>query len=285
MSAWAADVSAGAPQPPPEVAAYYAAFAEEERLAIGASRLEFERTKEMLSRLLPPPPARVVDVGGAAGVYSLWLADQGYDVHLVDASERLVEEARRRNANRPRPIASLTVGDARSLPHDDASAAAVLVLGPLYHLTEEPDRLAALREAFRVLAPKGVVAAAAISRYASALAGLAQKLSLDPRFVEIRNQDLASGQHRNTTDRIDYFTTSYFHRPEDLRVELERAGFDAVQVLGIEGLGEWLPDFDERWDDLRLRHDLMDVARRLEAEPSIVGASAHLLGIGRKADS
>ena len=81
---------------------------------------------------------------------------------------------------------------------------------------------------------------------------------------------------------LDYFTTSYFHRPEDFRVELERTGFDAVQVLGIEGLGEWLCDFDERWEDPRLRHDLMDVARRLEAEPSIIGASAHLLGIGRK---
>ena len=185
-------MSGGAPQPPPEVTAYYAAFGEEERLATGASRLEFERTKEMLARLLlPPPPARVVDVGGAAGAYSFWLADQGYDVHLVDASERLVEEARRRNANRSRPIASLTLGDARSLPQPSASAAAVLVLGPLYHLTEEPDRLTALREAFRVLAPKGVVAAAAISRYASALAGLVQKLSLDPRFVEIRNQDLS----------------------------------------------------------------------------------------------
>lgn len=282
MLARAAEVSAGAPQPPPEVAAYYAAFAEEERLATGASRLEFERTKELLSRLLPPPPARVVDVGGAAGAYSFWLADQGYDVHLVDASQRLVEEARRRNANRSRPIASLTLGDARSLPQHSESAAAVLVLGPLYHLTEEPDRLTALREAFRVLAPKGVVAAAAISRYASALAGLVQKLSLDPRFVEIRNQDLAIGQHRNPTGVLDYFTTSYFHRPEDLRVELERTGFDGVQVLGIEGLGEWLSDFDERWEDPRLRHDLMDVARRLEAEPSIVGASAHLLGIGRR---
>jgi ubiquinone/menaquinone biosynthesis C-methylase UbiE len=282
MSAWAADVSAGVPQTPPEVAAYYAAFSEEQRLATGASRLEFERTKEILARLLPPPPARVIDVGGAAGAYSLWLADQGYEVHLVDASMRLVEEARRRNADRPRPIASLTLGDARSLPQDSASAAAVLVLGPLYHLTEEPDRLTALREAFRVLAPNGVLAAAAISRYASALAGLVQKLTLDPRFVEIRNQDLATGQHRNSTGRLEYFTTAYFHRPDDLRVELERAGFSAVQVVGVEGLGEWLSDFDERWEDPRLRHDLMDVARRLESEPSIVGASAHLLGIGRK---
>ena len=69
--------------------------------------------------MLPPPPATVVDVGGAAGAYSFWLADQGYDVHLVDASPRLVEEAR--VATRPiEPIASLTVGDARSLPQHAA---------------------------------------------------------------------------------------------------------------------------------------------------------------------
>jgi ubiquinone/menaquinone biosynthesis C-methylase UbiE len=275
-------MTAESPRPPGEVTSYYAAFAEESRLAAGAGRLEFERTREIFSRILPPPPARVVDVGGAAGAYSFWLADQGYDVHLVDASPRLVEDARARNATRSKPIASLTVADARSLPQDSRSAEAVLVMGPLYHLTEDTDRATALREAFRVLAPNGVVAVAAISRYASALAGLAHKLSLDPRFVEIRNQDLATGQHRNATERQDYFTTAYFHRPEDLRAELAAAGFGGVQILGVEGLGEWFSDFDERWADSALRHDLLDVARRLESEPSIIGASAHLLGTGRK---
>src|SRR5437867_6155385 len=138
-------------KPPPEVLAYYDRFAEETRLQSGASRLELERTKEILSRVLPRPPARVVDVGGAAGVYSAWLAEQGYEVDLVDASPRLVEEARKLNATLPKPIASLTVADARSLPQADESAAAVLVMGPLYHLTSEADRHAALREAFRVL--------------------------------------------------------------------------------------------------------------------------------------
>jgi ubiquinone/menaquinone biosynthesis C-methylase UbiE len=275
-------VSASAPRPSPEVSAYYAAFAEESRLTAGAARLEFERTKEILSRILPPAPARVIDVGGAAGAYSFWLADQGFDVHLVDLSPRLVEEARARNANRSKPIASLTIGDARSLPQDTGSAGVVLVMGPLYHLTEETDRATALREAFRVLAPRGVVAVAAISRYASAFAGLSSRLSLDPRFVEIRNQDLATGQHRNNTDQRDYFTTAYFHRPDDLRRELEHAGFGEVQVLGVEGLGGWLSDVDERWEDPVLRHDLLDVTRRLESEPSIVGVSAHLIGIGRR---
>ena len=83
-------------EPARDVIDYYERFAEESRLAAGASRLEFERTKEILQRLLPTPPARIVDVGGAAGVYSAWLAGLGYEVHLVDASERLVGEARKR---------------------------------------------------------------------------------------------------------------------------------------------------------------------------------------------
>jgi len=267
---------------PAEVSTYYSTFAEESRLTTGASRLELERTKEILSRVLPPAPARIVDVGGAAGAYSLWLAGQGYDVHLVDASARLVEEARRRNERATKRIASLTVADARSLPQESMSAAAVLVMGPLYHLTEARDRAAALVEAFRVAAPGGLVAVAAISRYASTLDGLARNLTRDPRFLAIRNRDLTDGQHRNGTERIDYFTTAFFHRPDELSSELRAAGLAEVSVLGVEGPAWILHDFDERWDDPVLREDVMDAARRLEAEPSILGASAHLLGIGRK---
>jgi ubiquinone/menaquinone biosynthesis C-methylase UbiE len=248
------------------VLAYYQQYPEEDRLGIGPFRLEFERTKEILARLLTAP-RRIVDVGGAAGAYSSWLAGRGHEVHLVDVVPRLVEEARRRDASSPHPIASFTAADARALPQADASADAVLVMGPLYHLTEAADRHRALREAHRVLVPAGDVVVAAISRYASALDGLATKASLDPEFARIRDRDLADGQHRNETGHPHYFTTAYFHRPEDLRAELEAAGFEQVRVLGVEGPG-WLL--------------VLAVARALEAEPSIVGASAHLLGIGRK---
>jgi ubiquinone/menaquinone biosynthesis C-methylase UbiE len=201
----------------------------------------------------------------------------------VDLSARLVEEARRRNGTLSRPIASLSVADARALPRADASAEAVLVMGPLYHLTMPGDRQAALCEAFRVLTPGGRVVVAAISRYASALDGLASKASLDPVFARIRDQDLVDGQHRNATQHPGYFTTAYLHRPEDLRDELLQAGFDELGVLGVEGPG-WLffSDFEARWADTALRKDMIDVARALEAEPSIMGASAHLLGLGRK---
>ena len=267
--------------PPREVLDYYDRFAEESRLASGPFKLEFERTKEILLRCLPPAPARVIDVGGAAGTYSAWLAELGYDVHLIDATPRLIAKARERNATLTRPIASISVGDARSLAEPDKSAAAVMIMGPLYHLPSSSDRLTALREPHRVLASSGMVVAAGISRYASALDGLSRKV-LEPAFLRIRDQDLIDGQHRNPTDTLNFFTTAYFHRPEDLRAELEEAGFSAVEVMGVEGVAWMFADFESRWADEALRHDILTIARALEAEPSIVGASAHLLATGRK---
>ena len=265
-----------------EVQRFYAAFPEESRLSSGPSRLEFERTKDVLTRVLPPPPCRVVDVGGAAGAYSIWLAARDYEVHLVDASPRLVEMARKESSRASKPLASMAVGDARHLLRPDASAEAVLVMGPLYHLTDAADRELALREAARVLAAGGVLVAAAISRYASALDGLARGLSKDPAFRAIRDRDLLDGQHRNQTDKDDYFTTAYFHRPDDLVREIESARFEDVITLGVEGPGWVLSDFDERWKDPVARNDLLAVARALERETSIIGASAHLLGIGKR---
>src|SRR5262249_220103 len=141
----------------------------------------------------------------------------------------------------------ITLGDARELTRPNASTEAVLVMGPLYHLPKAAERLRALREAARVLTAGGVLVTAAISRYASALDGLSTNRSKHPVFRAIRDRDLLEGQHPNATGNLDYFTTAYFHRPEDLMREIESAGFRDVVTLGVEGPGWMLPDFDRRW--------------------------------------
>jgi SAM-dependent methyltransferase len=266
----------------PAIADFYQHTPEEDRLGQGAFQLEAARTRELIRRFAPAAPATVLDVGGAAGAYALWLSEAGYAVHLVDAAPRLVTEAQRRSAAAARPLASCRVGDARSLEVPDAFADVLLLLGPLYHLTDAGDRARSLAEARRVLKPGGWLFAAGISRCSSALDGLARDLLQDPRFVAIVEQDLRDGQHRNPTDRPDYFTTAYFHRPDELAEEGRAAGLSVIGVYGIEGPGWILPDISERMADRAGRAALMDVARMLETEPAAVGTSAHLLLIARR---
>jgi len=93
-------------------------------------------------------------------------------VHLVNPVPLYVEQAERRSGAARRPLASVRLGDARALDQPDGSVGAVLLLGPLYHLTTHEDRLMALAEGRRVLRPDGVVMAAAIARFASTLDGV-----------------------------------------------------------------------------------------------------------------
>jgi SAM-dependent methyltransferase len=265
----------------PTIAEFYHRTPEEDRLEQGPFILEELRTREVIERHARRPPATVLDVGGAAGAYAVWLADAGYTVHLVDAAPRLVAEAERRSAGRDRPLASCRVGDARALEFPGGSADIVLLLGPLYHLTEAADRAHALGEARRVLRPGGQLFAAAISRWASALDGLSRDLFQDPRFTAIVEGDLLEGQHRNPTERLDYFTTAYFHRPDELRAEVVDAGLIIDGLYGLEGPGWILSDVTERLADPRRRTDLLQVARLLESEPSMLGVSAHLLAVAR----
>ena len=196
---------------------------------------------------------------------------------------RHVEQALQASAGQPAaPLASATVGEARRLDRPDASVDAVLLLGPLYHLTGRADRVAALAEARRVLRPGGVVTAAAISRFASTYDGLLRGFLDQPGFEAIVERDVREGQHRNPTGRPEWFTTAYFHLPGELVAELADAGLRPHAVVGVEGPGAVLPDVAERLADPARRERLLAAIRRVEAEPSLLGASSHLLAVAHR---
>jgi len=268
---------------PPDIEAHYAAGFEVGRLAQGSGCLEFARTQEIIQRVLPPLPAVIADVGGASGRYACWLAALGHEVHLSDPMPLHVAQAREASAAQPmHPLASCAIGEARALNRPDDSTDMVLLLGPLYHLTNRVDRLAALKEARRVLRTGGTLIAAAISRFASTLDGLRGGYLDDPAFAAIANRDLADGQHRNSAGHPAYFTTAFFHHPDELRQEVADAGLVGVKLLAVEGPAWLLQDFETRWNDPGRRERLLDAVRRIESEPSLLGASAHLLAIAQK---
>lgn len=261
----------------PEIQAYYCRGREAARCQGGSGQLEFARIQELTRRFLPEPPAVVLDVGGGPATHAKWLAADGHEVHLIDPVEDLLEVARESSAAQPAsPITSITLGEARALPYADGSADAVLLFGPLYHLTQRTARVEALREACRVLRSGGVVVAIGISRFSSALDGLLRRFIDDDAFIDMMTRDLAEGQHRRLAERATYFTTAYLHLPEELEAEANDAGLQAEETLAIQGPAWLLPDFEERWADEAHRARMMDILQRLEAEPSLLGASGHL---------
>jgi SAM-dependent methyltransferase len=266
-------------QPPVEIRRHYETIQEERRITVGLGQMELFRTQEVLSRYLPNSPGSIIDIGGGTGVHAAWLAGRGHDVHVVDLMPHHVEAASRLAATPGQVTAE--VGDARELPVANRAFDAALLFGPLYHLTERGERLQAWSEAQRVVRPGGYIFAAAISRFASLFDGLARGYLFDPGFRQIAEQDLRDGQHRNPTDAPHWFTTAYFHRPDDLREEAEAAGVEVVEVLGVEGLASWLPQLSERWGKGDERETILFSARSIESEPSVLGLSAHLIAVTR----
>ncbi len=268
---------------PGEVAAHYASGYEAGRLNAGTGNLDRQRSRELFRRFLPPAPAVILDVGGGPGGHAGWLAQQGYEVHLIDITPLHVKLAGEVSRHQPEaPLASAMVGDACSLPWKAEAAGAVLLFGPLYHLTDEKDRLAALREAHRVLKPGGVLLAVGISRFASMFDGLRQEFLKDPQFAAIVTQDLKNGQHRNPTHHPMYFMDTFFHHPDELRQEVALAGFAVRGIYGVEGPCWLLRNFEEWWNNPLYQQRLLQIARTLEAEPSLLGVSAHLMAVAEK---
>ena len=268
---------------PDDVILHYASGYEENRLSTGGGQLESERTRELLERFLPPAPANILDVGGGPGAHACWLAKRGYEVHLIDIAPMHVEMAIAASARQiEAPLASAAAGDARSLSWNDKSLDAVLMFGPLYHLTAKEDRVRALSEAHRVLKSDGILMAVGVSRFASTMDGLRQGFLKDPQFAAIAAQDRKDGQHRNPTGRPEYFMDTFFHHPDELRRETAEAGFAVAGIYGLEGPSWLVPGFDEWWADPAHRQRLLEVARTLESEPSLLGISAHLMIVARK---
>ncbi|MGW1023744.1 class I SAM-dependent methyltransferase [Streptomyces sp. NPDC002577] len=259
-----------------EILAYYAQGKEDARLRKGVGRLEFWRTREILRRHLPEPPARLLDVGGGTGVHAEWLARDGYTVELIDPVPLHVEQADRL------PGVSARHGDARALPADDGAYDVVLLLGPLYHLTERADRVRALAEARRTVRPGGLVAAATINRYAGLHDVLRQERYFDPLQRARTDAHATDGRHAAGGEDA-LFTTAYFADPADVPGEFTDAGLTPVGQYGLEGAA-WLMGGVEEWlDDEDRREAVLAAARHIESEPTLLGISGHLLSVGRRA--
>ena len=254
---------------------------EVDRLGQYVFQLEKARTQEILLRYLKHSMT-IADIGGATGAYSFWLHDMGHRVYLLDAAEFHIEAATKTSISENKPLASISLGDARALPYDDEQFDLVLLFGPLYHLQEKEDRRKAIAEAKRVLKKDGILLAATISRYASLFDGFWQGFIDDPAFENILKQDLKDGNHFNPVNHPMYFTDAHFHTQKEIEEEFSAVGFSKFNIIAIEGFGWLRPGFNERWRDEDSRNKMLQYIKQTENDPVMIGISAHVMTIAKK---
>jgi SAM-dependent methyltransferase len=235
----------------------------------GVGELVRLRTWDIFGRLLPPE-GRIADVGGGPGTHANHLVDRGYEVVLVDPVPRLLALAEQTTGGRARCV----LGDARHLDFDDESFDAVLLMGPLYHLPDPRDRLAALFEAARILRPGGRLISEVITRHLWLLDATV-KGTIDDADVRSRIAvNLERGLSTDPDHLLDGGFWAYLHRVDEVGEEVEAAGFVDPELIGVEGHAWLLADLEALLEEPT---PLLDVLRLIEREPSMLGVSAHII--------
>ena len=152
-----------------------------------------------------------------------------------------------------------------------------------YHLVDPSDRAAALASHTASSVPAAASLLRGISRFASTYDGLRSGAIADPRFEAIVERDVDDGVHRNpdVADRPEWFTLAYLHRPDELLDEVRSAGFAGAEIYAVEGVGA-LMDLNDALDDPVGRATVLRAIGRVEQEPSLLGASPHLMVVAAK---
>ena len=262
-----------------DITEFYSSDPDREHRRLEEHQLEYDLTWRYLDKYLPPE-GEVLEVGSATGRYTMELARRGYRVTAVDLSAELVGRCRKNLAGEGlESRVRLVVADARDLGEvGETRFDAALLMGPLYHLAEEGGRKAALKETFERLRAGGLIFSTLLSRF-----GVQGYLMRSvPHWIEDRahvRSLMENGRRPDDYPRGGF--RGYFAYPSEVAPLHEALGFETLVVAGIEPA---ISADDESYNRLQggQRQLWLDLLYEISTEGSIVGASRHLLYVGKK---
>jgi len=262
-----------------DIAEFYNANPDGEHDRLERHQLEYDLTWRYLHEYLPAQ-GTILEVGAATGRYTVELARRGYQVTAVDLSAALLERCRQHLADAGVGArVQLVVADARDLGEIQARQFdAVLCMGPLYHLIEAADRKLALQEMVDRLRAGGLIFSSFLSRFGVA----GDFLKRIPHWIEDQahvRSFLTHGKRPDSAPRGGF--RGYFATANEIAPLHEALGIETLVIAGVE---PGISADDESYNQLptKQRHLWLDLLYEISSEQSIVGASRHLLYIGKK---
>ena len=247
---------------------HYNKHPEDLRLLRRHGIVEFETTMHHLRRFLKPG-MQLLDIGAGTGRYTSALMAEGYDVKAVELVKRNILVFLDRE-----PTADVVQGDARNMPFiPTASADVTLLLGPLYHLIGDEEKLKALTEAKRVTKPDGLIFVAYLMNEYSILSycfdedrigGLLGKGVVDREFhIKAEADELYDYVRIDDINRLD-----------------AAAGLERVTIFSPDGAADYMRTRLNRMSDETF--SLFIEYQKIVSERSdLIGAGSHVVDVVR----
>ena len=247
---------------------HYNKHPEDLRLLRRHGIVEFETTMHHLHRFLQPNQV-ILDIGAGTGRYTSALMAEGYRVKAVELVRRNIEVFLKRE-----PTADVVQGDARNMPFIETGTADVtLLLGPLYHLFGDEEKLKALNEAKRVTKPGGFIFVAYLMNEYSILSYC---------FDEDRINDLMA---RGVVDKDFHIQSKVgelydYIRLEDINRLNGKAGLERVTIFSPDGAADYMRTRLNQMNEETFAR-FIDYQKCISERPELIGAGSHTVDVLR----
>lgn len=205
----------------------------------------------------------------------MYLAEKGHNVSLLDLSKRNIEVAKEKSAEKGIILEDYIHGNALELNEYDQKYDVILLMGPLYHLVDEEDRIACIQGALKLLKPNGIIVASFISNYAPIQDYLKNLYSIDS--IDELLTFLDDGINVDGKG----FTQAYFTNPEEAKQLMNSFGLQEIIFAGVENI----LNSKEKEINILEEEDYkkwLDICYKLSQDKNLIGTSEHFLYIGRK---
>lgn len=239
-------------------------------------RIEFEITKRYFDQYIKGEKLRIFDIGGGPGRYSFYLAEKGHTVSLSDLSQHNIDVAKKKAEELGISLANYQKCDVLEVEKPSTLYDVVLLMGPLYHLTEEKDRKKAMENALGCLKKGGLFIASFISQFAPIQDSFTY---LD--FCGQTEQELLKYLKNGENNAEDGFTVAYFTSADEAKRLMAGFGLKQKVFAGVENILGCKEREILALDESEIQK-WINLGYALSREESLLGTSQHFLYIGEK---